>query len=488
MKNGEIMVFSSIVFLCGFLPLVLILYYLCPGRIRNFFLLLASLLFYAWGEPKYIVIMLFSTVFDYCNGMMMEFLDRKGHPGFRRWILILSVVVNIGIMSFFKYTDFLLQSINQLTGSGLELLELALPIGISFYTFQTLSYTIDVYRHQVPAQKNLIDFGMYVCLFPQLIAGPIVRYCEVQKQIHDRKVNGRECAEGMQRFLIGLGKKVILANQIGELWSEISSLQTADLSVSAAWLGAIAYTFQIYFDFSGYSDMAIGLGKLLGFHFPENFNYPYQSKSITEFWRRWHITLGTWFREYVYIPLGGNRKGIIRQIFNLLVVWFLTGLWHGAGWNFILWGLYFFVILLIEKLFLLKEMEGWHNLSKHIYALLLIVFGWAVFACDTMGLLVRYIRAMFGVGVVWSNEIAVYYWCSYGLFLAVLFFASLELPQKLAGLGCRWLAGKYTGKNVDCREERLVFWLKSLYVMAVLLICIAFLVSGSYNPFLYFRF
>lgn len=490
------MVFSSMVFLCGFLPLVLIVYYLCPGRFRNFFLLLASLVFYAWGEPKYIVIMLFSTVFDYCNGRAMEYMDQKGKPQYRKWVLVLSVMINIGILCFFKYTDFLLENISNMTSRGIELLGLALPIGISFYTFQTLSYTIDVYRRQVPVQRNIIDFGMYVSLFPQLIAGPIVRYCDIQNEIAGRRIHWKDCAEGLLRFLMGLGKKVLLANQIGALWNEISSLQAADLSVSAAWLGALAYTFQIYFDFSGYSDMAIGLGKMFGFCFPENFRYPYQSQSITEFWRRWHITLGTWFREYLYIPLGGNRKGMIRQIFNLLVVWFLTGMWHGAGWNFILWGLYFFVLLLLEKLFLLREMESWPKIVRHLYALFFIVLGWAVFACDNMELLFRYIKAMFGSGVVLSNEISIYYWCSHGLFFLILFLASLEVPGKLAKKFCQWLFTHKTKKNLtaadgNCvlaRQERFIFLLKIVYTGIILLLCIAFLVSGSYNPFLYFRF
>lgn len=493
------MVFSSMVFLCGFLPLVLVIYYLCPGRLRNFFLLLASLFFYAWGEPKYIVIMLFSTVFDYCNGRMMGFLDAKEKPQYRKIILILSVVVNIGILAFFKYTDFVLENIRHFTGSGVDLLGLALPIGISFYTFQTLSYTIDVYRRQVPIQKNIIDFGMYVCLFPQLIAGPIVRYADIHEQIRDRKTDWKKRAEGLQRFLIGLGKKVLLANQIGVLWDEISSLQQSDFSVTAAWLGALAFTLQIYFDFSGYSDMAIGLGGMLGFRFPENFRYPYQSQSITEFWRRWHITLGTWFREYVYIPLGGNRKGIIRQIFNLLLVWFLTGLWHGAGWNFILWGLYFFVLLLLEKLILGKEMQRWPKWLRHVYSLFFIVLGWVIFACDDMTLLMRYIKAMFGAGVVLSNDISAYYWYSYSLFLCIVLIGSQEGPKKLAAKFCQWLAKRKKGKDsqgenqeekVDDgdRAEGITFCLKSIYALLLLFVSLAFLISGSYNPFLYFRF
>lgn len=477
-ENGDKvgMVFSSLVFLCGFLPPVLAVYYLCPERFRNFFLFLASLLFYAWGEPVYILIMLFSTVFDYCNARAMEALDKAGRQRARKGILILSVVGNIGILSFFKYTDFVLETVNQLTGSGIELLKLALPIGISFYTFQTLSYSIDVYRRRVPVQKNIISFGMYVCLFPQLIAGPIVRYADIQDQIANRSVCWQSRAKGMQRFLIGLGKKVLLANQIGRLWDEISALPAADLCMTSAWLGALAFSFQIYFDFSGYSDMAIGLGQLLGFSFPENFRYPYESKSITEFWRRWHITLGTWFREYVYIPLGGNRQGIIRQIFNLLVVWFLTGLWHGAGWNFILWGLYFFVLLLAEKLFLLQEMEQWPRLLRHVYALFFIVLGWAIFACDDMRVLLRYIGTMFGSGTAIHNEISSYYWSSNIILLLILAVGSLQLPAKLAERLCRRA------------NESMQFAAKSVFVVFVLFLSIAFLVSGSYNPFLYFRF
>lgn len=477
-ENGDKvgMVFSSLVFLCGFLPPVLAVYYLCPERFRNFFLFVASLLFYAWGEPVYILIMIFSTVFDYCNARAMEALDKAGRQGARKGVLVLSVVGNIGILSFFKYTDFVLETVNQLTGSGITLLKLALPIGISFYTFQTLSYSIDVYRRRVPVQKNIISFGMYVCLFPQLIAGPIVRYADIQGQIENRPACWKSRAEGMQRFLIGLGKKVLLANQIGRLWDEISVLPADELCVTSAWLGALAFSFQIYFDFSGYSDMAIGLGQLLGFSFPENFRYPYESKSITEFWRRWHITLGTWFREYVYIPLGGNRKGMIRQVFNLLVVWFLTGLWHGAGWNFILWGLYFFVLLLVEKLFLMQEMEQWPGWLRHAYALFFIVLGWAIFACDDMELLLRYIGTMFGSGTSVHNEISSYYWCSNAILLLISAVGSLRLPAKAAERMCRR------------GTEQMQFVIKSVFALFVFFLSIAFLVSGSYNPFLYFRF
>lgn len=477
------MVFSSMVFLCGFLPLVLAVYCLCPGRFRNFFLLIASLVFYAWGEPRYILIMLFSTVFDYGNGRTMEYLDKRGMPERRKWVLVLSVVVNIGILCFFKYTDFLLDTVQQFTGGAVRPLGLALPIGISFYTFQTLSYTIDVYRRKVQVQHNIIDFGMYVCLFPQLIAGPIVRYSDIQTEILGRETDWQECSKGMQRFLIGLGKKVLLANQIGSLWSDISGLNVGDLSMSSAWLGAIAFTFQIYFDFSGYSDMAIGLGQILGFHFPENFRYPYESCSITEFWRRWHMTLGGWFREYVYIPLGGNRNGLIRQIFNLLVVWFLTGLWHGAGWNFILWGLYFFVLLLTEKLFLLREMEQWPKICCRVYTLFFVVLGWAIFACDDIHDMVTYLRAMFGMGVSANNEIAVYYWASYILFLPILILGSTQIPQRAV----QYFAGRLRSRAAVLGDG-IVFTAKAVYLLLLLLLCAAFLVSGSYNPFLYFRF
>lgn len=481
------MVFSSMVFLCGFLPAVLIGYAICPAKYRNFFLFVASLFFYAWGEPRYIVIMLFSTVFDFCNGLLMEYLDRKGRPQYRKWVLVLSVVINIGILCFFKYTDFVLQSISQLTGNPAHLLKLALPIGISFYTFQTLSYTIDVYRREVEVQHNIIDFGMYVCLFPQLIAGPIVRYSDIQDQIKGRKGNWEERFYGVQRFILGLAKKVLLANQIGALWNQISVLQHGDMSMASAWLGAIAYTFQIYFDFSGYSDMAIGLGYLFGFRFPENFNYPYISQSITEFWRRWHITLSTWFREYVYIPLGGNRKGMIRQIFNLLVVWFLTGLWHGAGWNFILWGLYFFVLLLAEKLFLLREMERWPEIFRHLYALFFIVVGWAVFACDDMNRLLTYLGTMFGVDTVAGNKISLYYWSTYGLFLIILLLGSLKLPKKAADRLYDRLQQKLLAVS-PVWGDSIAFVIRLVWLAMLLLVSVVLLVSGSYNPFLYFRF
>ncbi|MBQ4463161.1 MAG: MBOAT family protein, partial [Eubacterium sp.] len=353
------MVFSSNVFLFFFMPLTILLYYLCPVKGRNAVLLVASLVFYAWGEPVYILIMVFSTVFDYINGRILAVTQTQWK---RRLVLVISCVGNLGILFFFKYRDFFVDSLNHVAGTEMDLWNLALPIGISFYTFQTMSYTIDVYRRRVEPQRNFLNFAVFVCLFPQLIAGPIVRYRTIHRELGKRKHSFINVYHGLYRFLIGLGKKVIFANTIGALWEEIrDSAGTSDMSVLMAWTGALAFTFQIYFDFSGYSDMAIGLGRIFGFHFPENFKYPYESRSITEFWRRWHISMGTWFRDYVYIPLGGNRCKLPRQLVNLAVVWFLTGLWHGASWNYVLWGIYYLFFLLIEKLFLgkfLKKLPG----------------------------------------------------------------------------------------------------------------------------------
>lgn len=481
------MVFSSLVFLCIFLPGVLVLYSVCPGRYRNLLLMLASFLFYAWGEPKYILIMIFSTLFDYGNGRLIEYFGNQNNPGAKKGILLLSVIGNLGILFVFKYTDFLIASWNELTSSHIRLLELALPIGISFYTFQTMSYTIDVYRGQVKAQKSLIAFGMYVSMFPQLIAGPIVRYQQIEKQIKERTVQPQVWVDGMQRFLIGLGKKVIFANQIGVLWQEISGGDLQELSMAGAWLGAIAYTFQIYFDFSGYSDMAIGLGKMFGFQYPENFMYPYEAKNMTDFWRRWHMTLGQWFRKYVYIPLGGNRKGLPRQMANLLAVWLLTGIWHGASWNFALWGLYFFVLLLVEKLFLLKEMEHWWGFFRHLYGKFFIVLGWVLFAVEDFEELGTYLKAMFGMGGSLWNQTAGYQWRCYGLFLLVLSFASTTGYQKLYQKFRRHLLRTETEFAVK-KGSQVEFLCYSLYTIVILLVSMSLLISGTYNPFLYFRF
>ncbi|MDD6038723.1 MAG: MBOAT family protein [bacterium] len=468
------MVFSSIIFLCGFLTTVLLLYYVLPKSMRNGWLFLTSLCFYAWGEPRYVLIMLFSTFFDYGNGRLIEYFRKKEKPAILpRLVLIVSIIGNLGILCFFKYTDFVIGTINHLTGSSLELLRLALPIGISFYTFQTMSYTIDVYRGEIKAQKNLISFGMYVCLFPQLIAGPIVRYRDIEHQVDTRVHTPERVAAGMQRFLIGLAKKVLLANQIGRLWDEVLGMTGNGLTTAMAWFGAIAFTFQIYFDFSGYSDMAIGLGQMLGFTFPENFDHPYEATSITQFWRKWHITLGSWFREYVYIPLGGNRKGLARQICNLFVVWFLTGLWHGAGWNFVLWGLYYFVLLLLEKTILLRVFERIPRLIRHVYSMLMVMIGWVIFACDDLGVLGQYLKALFGIGAPLTDARTVFVWSSNALFLLILAVGATTLPARL----CR--------KIIPEKARSMAL---AGYTIALLAVSLALLVAGSYNPFLYFRF
>ena len=374
------MVFSSIVFLFRFLPLFFLLYYLVPERMKNLILFLGSLIFYAWGEPVYVLLMLFSTVVDYVHGRLLERL--RGKRG-AKLVLLSSVVINLGVLCFFKYADFLIGSVNAVLGTKVPLLSLGLPIGISFYTFQTMSYTIDVYRGQAKVQRNLLDFGVYVAMFPQLIAGPIVKYRDVEKSMHHRSITLPDVSEGLKRFCMGLGKKVLLANNIGELWAFVSAMDLRRISMLTAWLGIVAFGFQIYFDFSGYSDMAIGLGRMLGFRFPENFNYPYISASVTEFWRRWHISLGSWFREYVYFPLGGSRRGLPKQLLNILVVWMLTGIWHGAGWNFLLWGLWFAFALMLEKLFLGRLLAWLPKGIGILYTLLVALAGWVLFALET---------------------------------------------------------------------------------------------------------
>lgn len=466
------MVFSSTIFLCVYLPLVLLGYYICPKKGRNLFLLIVSLVFYAWGEPKYVFLMIFSILVNYIFGRLMD--KHRENKKRLKLMLVLSVVIDIGLLSVFKYTDFIITNVNAIFGANFDLLNIALPIGISFYTFQAMSYTIDVYRDDVRVQKNLIDFGMYITMFPQLIAGPIVRYADVQDQLADRSVTTADFSEGVMRFVVGLGKKVLLANQMGAVWSEIYALG-GDVSALMAWTGAIAYTFQIYFDFSGYSDMAIGLGRMFGFKFPENFRYPYQSVSITDFWRRWHITLSTWFKEYLYIPLGGNRRGLARQALNLLIVWSLTGFWHGAGWNFVMWGLYYFVILFIEKLFLLKALDKLPKFFRHVYALLLIIIGWVIFASDDVSVLLPYLGSMFGAnGAIGGMD--VYTLLTKAVLLIICCIASTELPKKL------FLSA------AGAMNEKAAFTLKSVLTIALLALSMILLIGDSYNPFLYFRF
>lgn len=474
------MVFSSLLFLFRFLPIVLLAYYVAPRKLRNLVLFLMSLIFYAWGEPVYVVLMLFSTIVDYIHGRLIARCKERGNLRLARCFVISSVIINLGLLGFFKYSDFLIGMVNQGFGLALALPKLALPIGISFYTFQTMSYSIDVYRGEAPIQKNIIDFGAYVALFPQLIAGPIVRYKTIADQLKGRRESIDQFGYGIHRFLIGLGKKILLANNIGLIWSQISALPASELPMLTAWLGILAFGLQIYFDFSGYSDMAIGLGEMLGFHFLENFRHPYESRSITEFWRRWHISLGTWFREYVYIPLGGNRKGMAIQFRNIAIVWFLTGLWHGAAWNFILWGVYFGIILVAEKLFLLKWLEKAPSFLRRIYTLFLVCVSWAIFSYQDMAQPIGYMKAMFGLGKGGMfNQAFLYLLITNLILLAVGMIGSTSIPSRLVG--------KIKEKLVT-RSELSYSLLETVFVGAIFIFCIAYLVNASYNPFLYFRF
>lgn len=478
------MVFSSLMFLFRFLPVVLVLYFLAPRKIKNTVLFLASLVFYAWGEPVYVVLMLFSTVVDYTHGRLVYTLKQKNEMKKARLVVASSMVINLALLGFFKYADFIIGNLNLIPGVELPLLKLALPIGISFYTFQTMSYTVDIYRGDALPQKNIISFGAYVALFPQLIAGPIVQYNTVAEQLEGRKETMDSFAEGVMRFMAGLGKKVLLANNIGLLWDMISARPSGEVPVLLAWLGITAYAFQIYFDFSGYSDMAIGLGKMLGFHFLENFDYPYISRSITEFWRRWHMSLGSWFRSYVYIPLGGNRKGLPMQIRNIAIVWLLTGIWHGASWNFLVWGAYFGVFLILEKLFWLDFLKK-HRILSHIYTIVLVWVGWAIFAFDNMAKGAEYLKAMFGfTGAGFVNTETLYLLFSYAVLLLVLVLAATPYPKLLILKLQAVLAGR--------KHPRIGMGIQAVlqiaFVAFVFIISTAYLVDATYNPFLYFRF
>ena len=476
------MVFSSLLFLFRFLPIVLILYFITSKLFKNKavcngILFFSSLIFYAWGEPVYVVLMLFSTAVDYTHGLMVERFKSRGRLRAAKITVASSMIINLSLLGFFKYADFLITNINALLGTDIGLLNLALPIGISFYTFQTMSYTVDVYRGDAKAQKNIISFGAYVALFPQLIAGPIVTFKTIAEQLDNRRESFDDFAAGVSRFMTGLGKKVLLANSAGLIWDSVLTMETGTLPVLTAWIGIIAYSFQIYFDFSGYSDMAIGLGKMFGFHFLENFNYPYMSRSITEFWRRWHISLGTWFRDYVYIPLGGNRCGFPKQIRNICVVWFLTGLWHGANWNFILWGVYFGILLIIEKLFLLNILNKLPKVISHVYTLFIVVISWAIFAIEDMGKLGGYLGAMFGAGGSLLDENSLYLLITNGLLFVILAVASTDIPKRLAS--------RITAVLGDRPRTAVV---QNIVFAAIFVLSTAYLVDASYNPFLYFRF
>lgn len=501
------MVFSSLTFLYYFLPIVLVVYVLLPNRIsvplkkdkaliipaRNLLILLTGFFFYAWGEPFYVVIMLLSTLIDYTAGRFMHKYD--SNQRIRTVCLIVSVCMNIGLLAVFKYSDFIFDTVNSIFGSditnpviivnkwindniydfGLSEKRVALPIGISFYTFQSMSYTIDLYMRNIKVQKSFVGFTSYVTLFPQIVAGPIVRYEDVAAEIEERTVNINKISEGIGIFVKGLAKKVLLANNIGIIWTQIKAMDYATMSAATAWIGILAFTFQIYFDFSGYSDMAVGLGKMLGFNFPKNFDHPYLSKSISEFWRRWHITLGTWFREYVYIPLGGNRKGLPKTLRNLIIVWGLTGLWHGASWNFVLWGLYFGVLIIIERLGWGKILEKLPKAVSMIYTFLLVVFGWVLFDTETLPDAGRFIGAMFGAGGSFADSTSSYMFFTNIVIFILCAFASTDLFARL-----KIFARRHYKKACEYSYP--------VIIAATLLLCTSYLVNATYNPFLYFRF
>lgn len=473
------MVFSSIFFLFTFLPLSLLLYWMSPAKIKNFTLLAVSLFFYAWGEPVYVLLMIASILTNFVFGIFIESELIKEKRAVRRALFISAVVFNILILGFFKYYGFLAENINALFNADIAYSELPLPIGISFYTFQVLSYVIDVYLGKVRLQRNPVSFALYVTMFPQLIAGPIVRYSDIESQLEQRNVSAAKFGEGAQRFIQGLGKKVLIANSMGALWDITQAMDMTGISVFSAWLGIIAYTFQIYFDFSGYSDMAIGLGKMFGFEFMENFDHPYISRSVTEFWRRWHISLGTWFREYVYIPLGGNRCSRIRQIRNIMAVWMLTGLWHGASWNFVVWGIYYGCLLLIEKMFLKKLIDNAPAIISHVYCMLAVIIGWVLFASRDIESAAAYLGVMSGAsGNVLVDNAFIYYLKSNAVMLVISLLFSTGIFKEI-----------FEPEEISDKIRTRVSHSAAVILHAfILFMSTAYLVTETYNPFLYFRF
>ncbi len=485
------MLFSSVTFLVYFLPIAILVYYMVPSRFKNAVILVESLFFYSWGEPVYILLMITSIIFNYISGLAISKLQSS--KKFTKNVLFFNVFVNLALLGFFKYADFTIDNINAIFGTQFNTLELPLPIGISFYTFQAMSYIIDLDRGKVRVQKNLVNFAVYISMFPQLIAGPIVRFKTVEEQLNTRVHSFEMFGNGVVRFTFGLAKKVIIANNMGQIWTAINGKELSDLSIMNVWLLAFSFALQIYFDFSGYSDMAIGLGKMFGFTFDENFNYPYMSKSITEFWRRWHISLGTWFKEYLYIPLGGNKKGEMRQIFNILVVWSLTGLWHGASWNFAIWGMYFGIFLVLEKMFILKGMAKLSSylplVSKvlsRLYTLVAVVISWLIFSITDTNRLIAMLKILLCVygfnsesTIKLLDKSDIYLLSSNALILIVAIVAATGLPTA------------FYVKFVKNREENGAKQMKVYEIIAVLVlffISFAFVVSSTYNPFLYFRF
>ena len=486
------MVFSSLVFLYFFLPVVMIIYLFPDTKGRNIILLVSGLIFYAWGEPFYIIIMLLSTLIDFNAGLIMD--KYSDDEKIRKRCLIVSVCMNLGLLAIFKYSDFIFDNISALAGTnvtnpvllvnkglnklfhfGLSEDRVKLPIGISFFTFQSMSYTIDLYRRNIKVQKSFVNFAAYVSMFPQIVAGPIVRYEDVAAELDSRSVNMSKIGSGTAIFIKGLAKKVLLANNIGALWTQVKGMDFTRISALTAWLGILAFTFQIYFDFSGYSDMAVGLGKMLGFRFPKNFDHPYVSKSVSEFWRRWHMTLGSWFRSYVYIPLGGNRKGKYRTYLNLLIVWSLTGMWHGASWNFILWGLFYGILIVLEKL-------GWSKILEKIpaplsiaYTFILTVFGWVLFDTDTLADAGHFIGAMFGANGIGADGMGLYLLSANIIVFLICVFGATEIPSKLT-------------KHLSEKSKGIYDYAVPVLNAAALVVCTAFLTDATYNPFMYFRF
>lgn len=466
------MVFSSTIFVFLFLPLVLLCYFLAPKKLKNYILLFFSLVFYIFGGPKFLLVLLFVVLIDYIGAILINKTNKK------KLFLILTLILNISTLVYFKYTGFFLENVNNIFGLNITIPDIVLPIGISFYTFQAMSYVIDVYRNKVSLQKNYLTLLLYVSLFPQLVAGPIVRYETIEQELKVRKTTFEDVEYGIRRFILGLAKKVIIANQMGALADIIFS--SSDISTPVAWLGAIAYMFQIYFDFSAYSDMAIGLGRIFGFKFLENFNFPYISKSITEFWRRWHISLSTWFRDYVYIPLGGNRKGIKRQIINLFIVWLLTGFWHGAEWNFVIWGLYYFIFLMLEKFVFNKVLAKTPNVIRHIYTLFIVLIGWVIFRCESLDSIKTMFTSMFTLKITEFslNELLIYLE-TYAIYFILAIIFSMPVYYKIVD------------KINSLKEGRLKLALNILHygsLIVIFIITIMFLAYSSYNPFIYFRF
>lgn len=454
-----------------FLPVTLLLYYAVPFRFKNAVLFLTGLLFYAWGEPIYVLIMILSTLIDYIAGRVMDKFDNK--ENIRKFALIVSVVMNLSLLGVFKYSGLFIDTMNSVFNLSISNPNLPLPIGISFFTFQSMSYTIDLYRRNIKVQKNFVNFAAFVTMFPQIVAGPIVLYDDVAKELDSRKIDFEAISNGISIFICGLCKKVLIANSVGELWTTVKETDYATLPAATAWLGIIAFTLQIYFDFSGYSDMAVGLGKMLGFNFPQNFDYPYNSKTVSEFWRRWHMTLGGWFKSYVYFPLGGSRKGTVKTIRNLLIVWFLTGMWHGASWNFVIWGVYYGILLILEKFVFAKVIKKLPSAVTRIYTLFAVVIGWIIFEISSPASELEFIGSLFGASGVFSDTFTLNMLHNYAITLIVAIIVATGLPLKL----CKKL---FANRKLDI----LCIAGEAVGMTA----CIAYLVDASYNPFLYFNF